>query len=552
MPMPADRFLAATHSVENQPRPLQDYNAYHCDPALQDWVARYDGAGAERELAQLGDWVGSAEAIALGVDANANPPELVTHDRYGRRLDEVRFHPAYHRLMSSAIERRLHASPWQAPGAGAQVIRAAKVYLQSQVEAAHQCPITMTFASLPVIRREPRLAAVWEPLITAAAYDGANHPYGEKPGVTIGMAMTEKQGGSDVRSNTTEAHLLEQDSGLYELVGHKYFVSAPMCDAFLIMAQTAAGPSCFLMPRWRPDGQRNAVQIQRLKQKMGNVANATAEVELRGAHAWLVGEPGRGIATILEMVALTRFDCMIGSSAGMRQAVAQANHHCRHRRAFGARLVDQPLMRNVLADLNLEWEAALALTLRTARALDRRAEDSGENLLLRILTPIGKYWICKRTPAHAGEAMECIGGSGVMEDSIMPRLFRESPVNATWEGSGNVQCLDVLRVIQRHPEALEALLAEIGLARGADQRLDRFVAALEKQLASAQSLPYRARDLVERMALALQGALLVGSGNSALADAFCAARLDSRRGCYLYGGLPAGVDVAALLARAGV
>ncbi|KXS50685.1 MAG: acyl-CoA dehydrogenase (flavoprotein), adaptive response (transcription activated by Ada), partial [Marinobacter sp. T13-3] len=412
-----DACLANTHDVFNQPSPLENYNLYEHDIALQEAVAR-EGAGyAHDDLNQFGTWAGKAETIELGFQANANKPTFRTHDRYGHRIDEVSFHPAYHELMRVALENGLHSSPWANPGPGAHVARAAKYYLHTQVEAAHGCPVTMTFAALPTLRQQPDLAREWEPRILTSAYDGRNVPDREKRAVTLGMAMTEKQGGSDVRANTTQACPIgrEGPGQAYELVGHKWFVSAPMSDAFLVLAQTASGLSCFLMPRWRPDGSKNPWQIQQLKNKMGNVANASSEVELRGALAWMVGEEGRGVRTIIDMVAMTRFDCMIGSSAGMRQAFAQASHHCQHRSAFGARLSDQPLMQNVLADLALESEAAMTYTLRIARALDN-TDNEHERLLARLATPVGKYWICKRTANHAYEAMECIGGSGVMED----------------------------------------------------------------------------------------------------------------------------------------
>jgi putative acyl-CoA dehydrogenase len=473
-----------------------------------------------------------------------------THDRFGHRIDEVDFHPAYHELMRIALEHGLHSSPWTQPGPGAHVIRAAKYYMHSQVEAAHCCPVTMTFAAIPSIRQQPDLARIWEPKILANHYDPRNVPDGDKTSVTIGMAMTEKQGGSDVRANTTRAYPVgtEGPGQPYELVGHKWFVSAPMCDAFLVLAQAPGGLSCFLMPRWRPDGSKNPWQIQRLKNKMGNVANASSEAELRGALAWMVGEEGRGVRTIIEMVAMTRFDCMIGSAAGMRQAVAQASHHCRHRSAFGARLSDQPLMQNVLADLALESEAALAYTLRIARALDQQDQEH-ERLLARLATPVGKYWICKRTPNHAYEAMECIGGSGVMEDCIMPRLFRESPVNAIWEGSGNVQCLDTLRALQKEPDTLHAFFAEAALATGADTRFDRFLGRLKDDFADISDFQYRARNLVDRMALALQASLLIRHAPTAVADAFCASRLEPRTAMN-YGNLPSGTDAASIIKRA--
>jgi putative acyl-CoA dehydrogenase len=410
----------------------------------------------------------------------------------------------------------------------------------------------MTFAAVPTLRTTPQLAALWEPRITARVYDPRNVPDSQKAGITIGMAMTEKQGGSDVRANTTRAFPVGAAQGpgeAYELVGHKYFVSAPMCDAFLTLAQAPGGLSCFLMPRWRPDGSKNPMQVLRLKRKMGNVSNASSETELRGALAWMVGEEGRGVRTIIEMVAMTRFDCMVGSSSGQRAAIAQALHHCSIRSAFGKVLDRQPLMQNVLADLVVENEGSVALTMRIARALDLRAGDEHEDLLVRLVTAIGKYWICKRTPQLTYESMECIGGSGVMEDGPFPRLFRESPVNAIWEGSGNVQCLDVLRAMQKTPETVEAFFAEVAKAKGANETLDRYVGALRREFADRGELEYRARDVVDRMALAIQAALLVQHAPPMIADAFCASRLGAS-GHHNYGALPRGVDCAAIIERA--
>ncbi|MCD6732885.1 MAG: isovaleryl-CoA dehydrogenase [Burkholderiaceae bacterium] len=543
-------YLAETHEVVNVARDLVDYNLYLQDAALQEAVRREGAAWANDDLAAFGAMLGTADYLELGVLANRNPPELDTHDRFGNRVDLVRFHPAYHTLMKTSIEHGLHASPWSDPGEGAHVARAARVYMHSQVEAGHQCPVTMTFAVVPSLRTTPQLATLWEPKITARVYDPRNAPDADKRGLTIGMAMTEKQGGSDVRANTTRAYPVGSGGPgqPYELVGHKYFVSAPMCDAFLVLAQAPGGLSCFLMPRWRPDGSKNALQVLRLKRKMGNVSNASSETELRGALAWMVGEEGRGVRTIIEMVAMTRFDCMVGSASGQRAAVAQALHHCSLRSAFGKVLNEQPLMRNVLADLVLESEGSVALTMRVARALDHRA-DEHEDLLVRLCTAVGKYWICKRTPGHAYESMECIGGSGVMEDSPFPRLFRESPVNAIWEGSGNVQCLDVLRAMQKTPAVVGAFFAELARSRGANATLDRYVAALQKEFGDLADLEYRARDVVDRMALALQAALLVQHAPAAVADAFCASRL-AASGHHNYGALPRGADCAAIVARA--
>ncbi|CAO1668810.1 isovaleryl-CoA dehydrogenase [Halomonas sp. NYA30] len=545
----ADKLQANTHQVENQPPTLENYNSYTADRALQEGVKR-EGGTNNSALKTFGQWAGSTEAIALGFDANRYAPQLVTHDRQGHRVDLIEFHPAYHQLMQTAVEHGLHASPWRNPQPGAHVNRAANYFLQAQVEAGHGCPITMTFAALPALRHQPSLLESWGDKITAPHYDPRNVPYFEKRGVTIGMAMTEKQGGSDVRQNTTRAYPIGQGGPgeAYELVGHKWFVSAPMCDAFLVLAQAPGGLSCFLLPRWRPDGSKNPLHIQQLKRKMGNVANASSETELRGAFAWMVGDEGRGVRTIIEMVAMTRYDCMIGSAAGMRQATAQAIHHASHRYAFGARLSEQPLMQNVLADLAIESEAATTLMLRMARAMDHQ-DDEHERLLSRIATPVGKYWICKRTPHHAYEAMEVIGGSGVMETHIMARLFRESPINAIWEGSGNVQCLDILRAIEKQPEVLDAYFAELAKAQGANGHLDRFIHQLQRQMQDTQALQYRARQLADGMALALQGALLVQHAPAYVADAFCAGRLTDRSGLNS-GTLPTGLDCAAIIERA--
>ncbi len=543
-------WLAETHEVINQPTALENYNLFAGDLALQEAVVREGAGWALGQLTDYGAMAGQASYLELGTLANENKPELDTHDRFGHRIDLVRFHPAYHQLMQTAIRHGLHSSPWTHPRVGAHVARSALCYLQTQVEASHGCPVTMTFAAIPALRLQPELAQRWEPRITACDYDPRNIPMAQKRGLTIGMAMTEKQGGSDVRANSTRARPIksESDDLMYELVGHKYFVSAPMCDAFLVLAQAPGGLTCFLLPRWRPDGSKNPMQIQRLKRKMGNVANASCETELRGALAWRVGEEGRGVATIIEMVAMTRFDCMMGSSAGMRMALSQALHHCQQRAAFGKRLINQPLMQNLLADLALEQEAALAFTLRIARAMDHRHLEH-EDLLVRLCTAVGKYWICKRTPGHAYEAMECIGGSGVMEDSMMPRLFRESPVNAIWEGSGNIQCLDVLRAIDKTPAVLDALHAELQEARGAHPLFDTYCTDLFAKLADTDEREFRSRDLVDRMALSLQSALLLRHAPNAVADAFCLSRL-GQTGHHHYGTLPRGTRCRDILARA--
>ncbi|BAU72449.1 acyl-CoA dehydrogenase family protein [Metapseudomonas furukawaii] len=537
---------AETHEVFNQVPPLEGANLYRVDLPLQEWVRRYQGGWAEERLETYGALAGGPLMVA-GFLANENKPVFKSHDRYGHRIDLVEFHPAYHELMGAAIAHGIPTSPWTAPRAGAHVARAGMSYLHSQAEAGSGCPLTMTFASVPALRLQPEVADQWLPKILSTEYDPRNLPMEQKTGLTIGMAMTEKQGGTDVRANTTRAHPvgIPGPGQAYELVGHKWFCSAPMCDAFLTLAYTDKGLSCFLLPRHRPDGRRNEFYIQRLKNKLGNWSNASSEVEYRGALAWMVGEEGRGVPTIIEMVALTRFDCMIGSSALMRQALTQAAHHCAHRKVGGRVLAEQPLMQNVLADLALESEAALALTLRMGRALDN-AHDEQEDRFARLVTAVGKYWICKRAPAMINEAAECLGGAGYVEDSILPRLYREAPVNSTWEGSGNVQCLDVLRALSKEPGVLDALFAELGDGHG-DARLAGFIGKLKQGFADTGDIQYRARQLTEDVAVALQAKLLLEAGNATVSDVFIASRLEGHG--RVYGTLPRGVDVEALLAR---
>lgn len=545
-----DAYGAVTHIVENQPTDLVDYNLFEADIALRENVALAGGHWAIADLERFGSLIGTAEYLEQGHLANKFQPEFDTHDRHGRRIDQARFHPSYHALLKVAFEEGLHSSPWTDPKAGAHVARAAKFYLQCQVEAGHGCPIAMTFAATRAIQMQPDLASQWLPKVTAWQYDPRNIPAEQKQALTIGMAMTEKQGGSDVRANTTRATPVgsEGPGQAYELVGHKFFVSAPMSDAFLVLAQAPGGLSCFLMPRWRPDGSKNPMQVQRLKKKMGNTSNAAGETELRGALAWMVGPEGKGVSTIIEMVAMTRFDCMILSAGGMRMALSQALYHCRNRTVFGKRLSEQPLMQNVLADLALESEAALSMTLRIARALDERG-TAHEDHMARLGTALGKYWICKRTAQHAVEAMECIGGSGFMEDGPMPRLYREAPLNAIWEGCGNVQCLDVIRVFRREPETVAAFFDEVGAVKGQYVPLDQYVDELRNDLADLSDIEYRARDVVDRMAIAFQAAQLLKTSPSFVAEAFCISRIESR-GHHQYGALPRGVDVVAIMERA--
>lgn len=538
----------ATHVVENQPPPLAACDAYATDTALREALAREGGGWGESNAAAYGKLAGG-ELRECARLANAHRPQLRTHDRNGQRIDEVEFHPAYHRLMASAVEHGVTGFAWRhAERPGAHVVRAALMYLHYQADQGSACPLTMTYACVPALRHAPELAKTWLPRIVAPHYDGRHAPAWDKPGNTIGMGMTEKQGGSDVRANTTKATAI--GDGLYELVGHKWFFSAPMSDAFLVTAQTEAGTTCFLLPRFAPDGSRNALRLQRLKDKLGDWSNASSEVEFAGALAWRVGAEGRGIATILEMVGLTRQDCLLGSAALMRQALVLALHHARHRRVFGDLLIRQPLMRAVLADLALESEAATALAFRVVRAVDAGARDPREAAFARVATAIGKYWVCKRAPGFVNEAQECLGGAGYVEESELPRLYRQAPVNSIWEGSGNIQCLDVLRALQREPECAQALVDELALARGALPALDAAVAALAAVLDHPAAIaPERARWLVERLALCLQAGLLFRAGHAALAAAFCAGRLQGAGG-WTYGVLPAEAPIDALLERA--
>ncbi|GAA0249587.1 acyl-CoA dehydrogenase family protein [Pseudomonas rhodesiae] len=539
--------FAETHDVTNQPPSLDGVNLYRIDLPLQEWSRRFGAGWAHSRIDTYGALAGGP-LMAAGFLANQHKPVFNSHDRYGHRIDLVEFHPAYHELMRTAVEHGLPSLPWAHPQAGAHVARAAMTYLHSQAEAGSGCPLTMTFACVPALRLQPDLAKTWLPKILSTQYDPRNVGIAHKAGATLGMAMTEKQGGTDVRANTTRAYPVGAGGPgqAYELVGHKWFCSAPMCDGFLTLAQTDKGLSCFLLPRHRPDDTRNEFYIQRLKNKLGNCSNASSEVEFRGALAWMVGEEGRGVPTIIEMVAMTRFDCMVGSSALMRQALTQASHHCAHRSVSGRVLSEQPLMQNVLADLALESEASLALSLRMGRALDH-LDDEQESKFARLVTAVGKYWICKRAPAMINEAAECMGGAGYVEDSILPRLYREAPVNSTWEGSGNVQCLDVLRALSKEPGVLEALFIELGNGHG-DRHLARHIEQLKSAFMDTQDIQYRARQLTEDIAVALQAKLLLEAGNAAVSDGFIASRLSDSSG-RAYGALPRGVDVAAIGAR---
>ncbi|WP_033278367.1 DNA alkylation response protein [Streptomyces sp. NRRL F-525] len=535
-----------THDVTNQPPPLTPYDASE-DAALLEGLRREGAGWAEDDVRRLGRAAGSEEAQEWGEQANRHEPELRTHDRYGNRVDEVEFHPSWHRLMGVAVAEGLAGAPWADDRSGAHVARTAGGLVWGHTEAGHGCPTSMTYAAVPALRATPELAAVYEPLLTSRVYDPTLRVPTEKRGLLAGMGMTEKQGGSDVRTNTTVA-TPTSEPGVYTLRGHKWFTSAPMCDVFLVLAQAPDGLSCFLVPRVLPDGSRNTFRIQRLKDKLGNRSNASSEPEFDGTVAWLVGPEGRGVKTIIEMVNCTRLDCVMMSATLMRKTLVEAGHHVRHRSAFGARLLEQPLMRNVLADLALESEAATTLTLRLAGAADRAVRGDGvESAFRRIATAVGKYWVTKRGPAFTAEALECLGGNGYVEDSGMPRHYREAPLLSIWEGSGNVNALDVLRALTRDPGTAEALFTELALAQGADARLDAAVTRLRNDLGRATETG--ARRLVEQMALTLQASLLVRHAPAAVADAFCASRLGGDWG-HAFGTLPDSADLDTILARA--
>ena len=546
---PRRTHVGATHEVLNQPPPLEPYNVFEQDRPLVEALHREGGAWAAAQVSAVGEIAGG-EALEWGRQANENTPVLRTHDRYGHRIDEVEFHPAWHRLMDVSVSHGLHSLPWTESRPGGHVARAAAFVAMGQAEGGHLCPISMTYSGVPALRATPELADVWEPRLTSTSYDPRLVHPADKSGALCGMAMTEKQGGSDVRANITVARPLNGGGpgAEYEITGHKWFCSAPMCDAFLVLAQADAGLSCFLLPRILPDGTRNRFHLQRLKDKLGNRSNASSEVEFHGAWAQMVGEEGRGVPTIIEMVNHTRLDCVLGSTSGMRSGVARATHHAAHRSAFGARLADQPLMQNVLADLCIESEAATVTAMRLARAYDAGATDERETLFKRLATAVAKYWICKRGPAHAAESLECFGGNGYVEESGMPRLFRESPLNSIWEGSGNVICLDVLRAMVKSPESVQVFFEEIEETAPAEPAVAESVRRLKADLSDFDGIESRARTIVERMALTLQGALLVRDGDPAVADAFCASRLSGDWG-RSFGTLPGGVDAERIIAR---
>ncbi|OIN82062.1 acyl-CoA dehydrogenase family protein [Mycobacterium malmoense] len=541
--------MSDTHVVTNQVPPLENYNPA-TSAVLVEALIREGGQWGLDEVNEVGALSASRDAQRWGELADRNRPILHTHDRYGHRVDEVEYDPAYHELMRAAIGHGMHAAPWADPRPGAHVVRAAKTSVWT-VEPGHMCPISMTYAVVPALRHNPELAKVYEPLLTSRTYDPELRPATTKAGITAGMSMTEKQGGSDVRAGTTQATPNGPNAdGSYSLTGHKWFTSAPMCDIFLVLAQAPGGLSCFLLPRVLPDGTRNRMFLQRLKDKLGNHANASSEVEYDGAIAWLVGEEGRGVPTIIEMVNLTRLDCTLGSATSMRTGLTRAIHHAQHRKAFGAYLIDQPLMRNVLADLAVEAEAATMVAMRMAGATDNAVRgDQQEALLRRIGLAASKYWVCKRATPHAAEALECLGGNGYVEDSGMPRLYREAPLMGIWEGSGNVSALDTLRAMATRPECVEVLFAELAESAGQDPRLGVHVERLRQDLTDLDTIQYRARKVAEDIALALQGSLLVRHGHPAVAEAFLTTRLDGRWGG-AFGTMPAGLDLAPILERA--
>ncbi|UPK75120.1 acyl-CoA dehydrogenase family protein [Nocardioidaceae bacterium SCSIO 66511] len=537
--------MSATHDVLNQAPPLVGHDT-SADAALREGVEREGAGWAMQELEELGRLAGSSEVQEWGRLAERYPPRLVTHDRYGHRIDEVEYVPAYHRLMETAVSHGLHGAAWADDRPGAHVARAAKLMAWS-ADAGHACPVSMTYSIVPALRAAPDLAAVYERLLTNRYYDYGLREPTTKRGLIAGMSMTEKQGGSDVRANTTRAE--PQPDGSYRLTGHKWFTSAPMSDLFLTLAQAPEGLSCFLVPRVLPGGQRNAIALMRLKDKLGNRSNASAEIEYDGAYGWRVGDEGRGVRTIVEMVNMTRLDCVVATSTGMRTSLVMAAHHARHRAAFGKSLIDQPLMRNVLADLAIESEAATSAMLRLAGANDRAVRgDESEGALRRLALAATKYYVCKRGPIHAAEALECLGGNGYVEESDLPRIYRELPLLSIWEGSGNVAALDALRAMAREPQTLEAYFAEVEQAAGADARFDDALARLKKDLGSLDDIELRARRVVEQIALVFQGSLLVRHAPSAVADAFCASRLDRDWGGAL-GTLPAGLDLGPVLER---
>ena len=547
MPRFAPSTRLRTHDVTNQPPDFTGLDLYTTDVALREAALREGGDWLDTPLRDLGEAVGSERVLDLGELANRHPPELIAFDRYGRRIDEVRFHPSYHELMKLAMDHGIHDIAWRGDRPGGHVGHAAMLALFAQAEAGTMCPINMTYASVPALRADPQATKPWLDKLIGGHYDAPLAPIGAKRGITLGMAMTEKQGGSDVRADTTRAHPLESnDSRAFRLVGHKWFCSAPMSDGFLTLAYTDRGLSCFLAPRITPDGERNAIHLMRLKDKLGNKSNASSEIEYHDAYAELLGEEGRGVNVIIDMVHHTRLGTIAGTIGIMRMALAQAIHHTSHRRVFQKTLIDQPAMRAVLADLAVEYEAAVALTMRVARAFD--GANDAEGAFTRLTIAIAKYWLTKRNPNFVYECMECLGGAGYVEESPMPRLFRESPLNAIWEGSGNVIALDILRTLGREPAALDTFAAELALARGGDDRLDRACDELLHFLRQGLPSEAGARLIAERMALVLQGALLVRHSPPAVADLFVSTRIAGEGG-RSFGAIGQATDVNAIVQR---
>ena len=542
--MPKAEEFAFGESL-NQPPILENYNLFASDAALQTAVETNGGAWNNARAERFGAILGRSETLELGNLANINAPVLKTHDRFGNRLDAVEFHPAYHELMRIGVENETHSLAWTSENAAAYVARSTLAFLKQQVDEGTSCPLTMTFAVVPSLKIQPEISEEWLPRVLSNEYDQRFIPAWEKRGATFGMAMTEPQGGSDVRANLTFARKIS--GGEYEITGRKWFCSAPMCDAFLVLAQTGKGISCFLLPRFKPDGGKNAFYIQRLKDKLGNKSNASSEVEFHQSYARIIGAEGRGVANIMEMVRHTRLDCAVGSAGTLRRAIAESLYHCAHRLAFGKRLIEQPLMRNVLADLAVESEAATALAFRLARGFDESRASDAAKIFTRVATAIGKFWICKRAVFAVGEAIECLGGNGYVEESVMPRLYRDIPVNSIWEGSGNVQCLDVLRAMRKEPESVEVLLDEIKSASGANVNFDYFARNIERELLDADNLEFRARRIVEKLALALQASVLLRNAPDFIGDAFCNSRL--LENCLSFGTLPVGVDVEKIINR---
>jgi putative acyl-CoA dehydrogenase len=532
----------------NQPPILENYNLFTSDEALKTAVEANGGAWNNERAAHFGEILGSAEILELGNLANRNTPVLKTHDRFGNRLDVVEFQPAYHELMRVSMENETHSLAWTSEKSGKYVARSALAFIKQQVDEGTSCPLTMTFAVVPSLKISPEIAAEWMPKVLSNQYDARFLPVNEKRGATFGMAMTEPQGGSDVRANITFAEKLNEQ-GEYKITGRKWFCSAPMSDAFLVLAQTEKGLSCFLMPRFKPNGEKNSLYFQRLKDKLGNKSNASSEVEFHAADAKIIGEEGRGVANIMEMVRHTRLDCAVGSAGTLRRAVAESIHHCSYRKAFGKLLIEQPLMKNLLADLALESEAATALGFRLARGFDESEFSEEAKYFTRAATAIGKFWNCKRAVFAVGEALEVLGGNGYVEDSVLPRLYRDIPVNSVWEGSGNVQCLDVLRSMQKEPNSIETIFNELDKAKGANDFYDKFVLNLKDEFSNTESLEFRARIIVEKFALALQAGVLLLTAPDFVSEAFCVSRLSEKN--LNFGTLPVGVEAEKIIERNG-